>query len=128
MLRAAAEIRTGERFCLSLPLNFPGGNVLHPTRFPPQHKWVERMDGVLAQDFPFSHQREGATGVVNDDIVTLYTQYSSQWDAFAHVGSTFDADGDGKAEIVYYNGTYPGPDVEEMATACIVGRGVMVDL
>jgi len=126
--RAAEEIRTGMRFCLSLPLDLPGGNVLHPSRHPPERKIVDRGDGVPAHDFPFSLQREGATGVVNDDIVVLYTQYSTQWDAFSHVGSHFDANGDGEPEICYYNGTYPGPDVEEMAAACIVGRGVMVDL
>jgi kynurenine formamidase len=126
--RAAEEIRTGTRFCLSLPLDLPGGNVLHPSRHPPERKIVDRGDGVPAHDFPFSIQREGATGVVNDDIVVLYTQYSTQWDAFSHVGSHFDANGDGEAEILYYNATYPGPDVEEMATACIAGRGVMVDL
>jgi kynurenine formamidase len=126
--RAAQEIRTGMRFCLSLPLDLPGGNVLHPSRHPPERKVVDRGDGVPAHDFPFSLQREGATGVVNDDIVVLYTQYSTQWDAFSHVGSHFDANGDGDAEIVYYNATYPGPDVEEMAIACIAGRGVMVDL
>jgi kynurenine formamidase len=125
--RAAEEIRTGKRFCLSLPLDYPGGNVLHPSRHPPQHQFVDR-GGSIARDFPFSRQREGATGVVNDDMVIMYTQYSTQWDAFAHVGSHFDANGDGEAEILYYNATYPGPDVGEMAEACIVGRGVMVDL
>jgi len=127
VVRAAAEIRTGKRFCLSLPLDYPGGNVVHPGRFPPERKVVDR-GGTPAADFPLSRQREGATGVVNDDIVTLYTQYSTQWDAFAHIGSHFDADGDGVAEAVYYNGHYPGPDVDDMAQACIQGRGVMVDL
>jgi kynurenine formamidase len=127
VVRAAAEIRTGRRFCLSLPLDYPGGNVLHPHRFPPERKVVDR-GGAPAADFPLSRQRAGATGVVNDDIVTLYTQYSSQWDAFAHVGSHFDADGDGVAEVIYYNGHYPGPDVDDLAKACIQGRGVMVDL
>jgi kynurenine formamidase len=126
--RAAEEIRTGMRFCLSLPLDLPGGNVLHPSRHPPEHRFVERTNGIPAHDFPLSLQREGATGVVNDDMVVLYTQYSTQWDAFSHIGSHFDANGDGEPEICYYNGTYPGPDVEEMAAACIVGRGVMVDL
>jgi kynurenine formamidase len=84
--------------------------------------------GAPASDFPFSHQREGATGVVNDDFVTLWTQYSTQWDAFAHVGSHFDANGDGEAEVLYYNGHYPGPDVDGMATAGLQGRGVLVDL
>ena len=127
VLRAAAEIRTGRRFCLSLPLDYPGGNVVFPFRLPPERRVVDRM-GFLAQDFPFSQQRAGATGVVNDDLVTLWTQYSTQWDAFGHVGSTFDANGDGEAEVVYYNGHYPGPDVDGMATAGLQGRGVMVDL
>jgi len=126
--RAAEEIRTGMRFCLSLPLDLPGGNVLHPSRFPPERKYVERTNGIPAHDFPLTLQREGATGVVNDDMVVLYTQYSTQWDAFSHIGSHFDANGDGDPEVCYYNGTYPGPDVEEMAAACIAGRGVMVDL
>jgi kynurenine formamidase len=126
-VRAAEEIRTGRRFCLSLPLDYPGGNVLHPHRYPPERRVPER-GGVPATDLPFSRQRDGATGVVNDDVVTLYTQYSTQWDAFAHVGSHFDADGDGNAEVLYYNGHYPGPDADDMAQACIQGRGVMVDL
>jgi kynurenine formamidase len=127
VVRAAAEIRTGKRFCLSLPLDYPGGNVVFPFRLPPERRVVDRM-GAPASDFPFSKAREGATGVVNDDIVTLWTQYSTQWDALAHVGSHFDADGDGEAEVVYYNGHYPGPDVDAMATAGLQGRGVMVDL
>src|SRR5437660_3717592 len=127
VVRAAAEIRTGRRFCLSLPLDYPGGNVVFPFRLPPERKVVDRM-GAPATDFPFSRAREGATGVVNDDIVTLWTQYSTQWDALAHVGSHFDANGEGEAEVVYYNGHYPGPDVDAMATAGLQGRGVLVDL
>jgi len=127
VVRAAAEIRTGQRFCLSLPLDYPGGNVIFPFRHPPQRQIVDRH-GFVAQDFPFSRQREGATGVVNDDLVTLWTQYSTQWDAFGHVGSHFDANGDGEEEVVYYNGHYPGPDVDAMATAGLQGRGVLVDL
>jgi kynurenine formamidase len=127
VVRAAAEIRTGKRFCLSLPLDYPGGNVVFPFRHPPQHRWVER-NGAPARDAPFSRSPDGPTGVVNDDVVTLWTQYSTQWDACGHVGSRFDANGDGEAEIVYYNGHYPGPDVDVMATAGLQGRGVMIDL
>ncbi len=127
VVRAAAEIRTGRRFCLSLPLDYPGGNVVFPFRHPPQRTIVER-GGFLADEFPFSRQREGATGVVNDDVVTLWTQYSTQWDALGHIGSHFDADGDGDAEVVYYNGRRPAIDVDGMATAGLQGRGVLVDL
>lgn len=31
-----AEVREGRTFCLSLPLEYPGGNLLNPRRFPPQ--------------------------------------------------------------------------------------------
>jgi kynurenine formamidase len=127
VVRAAAEIQTGQRFCLSLPLDYPGGNVVFPFRQPPERRVVDR-GGFLAHDFPFSRAHEGATGVVNDDIVTLWTQYSTQWDALGHVGSQFDANGDGEAETLYYNGHYPGPDVDGMATLGLQGRGVLVDL
>ena len=34
--RAAAEIREGRSFCLSLPLDLPGGQVVNPRRFQPR--------------------------------------------------------------------------------------------
>ena len=34
----------------------------------------------------------------------IHSQYSTQWDSSAHIGAMFDADGDGTAEHVYYNG------------------------
>ena len=37
-------------------------------------------------------------------MAILATQYSTQWDAFAHAGSRFDADGDGVTEKVFYKG------------------------
>src|SRR2546423_8517605 len=46
-----------------------------------------------------------------DDYVTLWLQYSTQWDGLAHVGAEFDADGDGTEEPVYYNGYRAGEDI-----------------
>ena len=34
--QGAAEVKEGRSFCLSLPLEYPGGNLLNPRRFPPQ--------------------------------------------------------------------------------------------
>ncbi len=34
-VRAAQEIRTGKRFCLSLPLNVPATDATNPRRKPP---------------------------------------------------------------------------------------------
>src|SRR3712207_7242383 len=52
-----------------------------------------------------------SSDVMCDDLVVLHTQYSTQWDAFGHAGSHFDADGDGTAERVFYNGWRAGTDV-----------------
>ena len=83
------------------------------------------------------------TDVVCDDQVTLHTQYSTQWDSLAHIGSEFDADGDGVAETVFYNGWRGGEHIvmsadhatearrlgiEKMAERCVQGRAILIDL
>ena len=35
VLQGIAEVRHGRTFCLSLPLDYPGGAVLNPRRNPP---------------------------------------------------------------------------------------------
>lgn len=146
VLQGMAEVREGLTFCLSLPLDLPGGNVLNERRHPPDLRPTVRngrpnLNYVMAQDRPLS------TDVMSDDAVLLHTQYSTQWDGLAHVGSLFDADGDGTPEPLYYNGWRAGLDVfargyrvdehgravsalgiERMAQTCVQGRGVMIDL
>ena len=149
---AMAEVQEGKRFCLSLPLDRPGGRDLNPRRFPPRHFATER-GGLANFNLPLSIDDPRHLDVVCDDAVLLCLQYSSQWDSFAHVGARFDADGDGIAEHCFYNGwtaadyldapqtvecaaefqRYPGARVrrlgiENMAAACIQGRGVLIDL
>lgn len=146
---AAREIVTGERFCLSLPLDYPGGNKLQPRRHPPEIR-AAQGGGKHQYNRPLGAEHPGCTDVGCDDCVLLYTQYSTQWDSFAHVGSMFDADGDGVPEPVYYNG-FRGHEhvighplavgdgspqivrasalgIETFAAAAIQGRGVMVNL
>ena len=36
VLQGIAEVKTGRNFCLSLPLDYPGGAVLNPRRHPPE--------------------------------------------------------------------------------------------
>ncbi|MBV0911840.1 cyclase family protein [Anianabacter salinae] len=143
-LSGAREIREGLSFCLSLPLDYPGGNVLFPLRKEPVFHHEKRGDGHNF-NFDMSALSPCYCDVVSDDAVTLYTQYSTQWDALAHVGMRFDADGDGEAEKVYYNGYRGGEDIvgpddggrpngaaalgiENLAASGVQGRGVMVDL
>ena len=152
VLQGVAEVKEGRSFCLSLPLDYPGGNVLNPRRNPPRLAPTQR-DGKPVFCFPLSELHPVVTDVICDDLVLLTLQYSTQWDSFAHVGAKFDADGDGKPEIVFYNGFRPGdglelaqekPDAEpwarfegsravalgiqNLAEHGAQGRGVMVDL
>jgi kynurenine formamidase len=110
VLKAAQEIRAGVSFCLSLPLDYPGGNELNPRRNPPVLRPVMR-DGLPVVNFPFARLDPTALDVVSDDQVLLSLQYSTQWDSLAHIGARFDADGDGVAESVYYNGFRADSDV-----------------
>ena len=155
VLAGVAEVKTGKTFCLSLPLDYPGGNVLNPRRHGPVIRPTRREDSV---NFLFEGRSVDPNfpDVVNDDLAVLHLQYSTQWDSFAHVGSLFDADGDGKAEAVFYNGYRAGKEIRGpsalrdsggtgtfeaktttavealsvagMAEKCIQGRAVLIDL
>jgi kynurenine formamidase len=141
--QGVAEVKAGKVFCLSLPLDYPGGIALAPHRFPPQLRPTERR-GESFFNYPFSRESHDYCDAGCDDAVLLCTQYSTQWDSLAHIGQMFDADGDGVAELVYYNGYRAGIEVrppserkdgemaaigiENMAATGVQGRGVMVDL
>jgi kynurenine formamidase len=152
VLQGVAEVKEGRTFCLSLPLDVPGGNVLNPRRGPPRLAPTIR-GGVANFCLALSDENPPFTDVVCDDVVLLTLQYSTQWDSFAHVGSAFDADGDGVAERVFYNGFRAGehvkvpaanPDAEpwarfegsraealgiqNLAEHGAQGRGVLIDL
>lgn len=110
VLQGVAEVKEGRTFCLSLPLDYPGGSVLNPRRGPPRLAPTLRGDKAnfclaLGDESPL------LTDVVCDDVVLLTLQYSTQWDSLAHIGGRFDADGDGVAERVFYNGFRAGDDV-----------------
>ena len=102
--RAASEVKDGLSFCLSLPLDLPGGNAVNPKRHPPELGPVFVADGAVYFNYVWGEREEGNMDVTCDECMTLYSQYSTQWDSLAHVGSRFDADGDGAPEVVYYNG------------------------
>ena len=117
VLQGVREVQAGITFCLSLPLDFPGGTVLNQRRHPPRLAPTEDMEGT-PDVFYNVHMSEmpdfGDPKYVDvwaDDVVTLSLQYSTQWDSLAHVGAEFDADGDGVEEAVYYNGYRAGTDL-----------------
>lgn len=110
VLQAVREVRTGKVFCLSLPLDLPGGNVLNPRRHAPKLSPTLR-EGTPYLNFAMSAVQPDAVDVLSDDQVTLSMQYSTQWDGLCHVGAMFDIQGDGEARRVYYNGFAAGVDV-----------------
>lgn len=143
VLEGVAEVKEGLSFGLSLPLDMPGGNAVNPKRHPPKFSPV-RVEGDVYYNYVWKDRGADIVDVTSDEAVTLYSQYSTQWDSLAHVGMLFDADGDGEPEPVYYNGyrAYEhigGPEgsaelgakalgIENMAQTGVQGRGVLVDL
>ncbi len=153
--QGVAEVREGLTFCLSLPLDYPGGNVLNPRRFPPVLRPTLRA-GKPNFNYRVEQDLPDKTDVMNDDLALIHLQYSTQWDSLAHVGQMFDADGDGVAEAVFYNGFRAGVHIhgpseagnagasgpieprstsdaqrlgiENMAEKCMQGRAAMIDL
>jgi kynurenine formamidase len=152
-----AEVKEGKTFCLSMPLDYPGGAVLNPRRHPPQIRPTTRGDKPNWL-YRTEWEKPGMTDVINDDVVILHLQYSTQWDTLAHVGALFDANGTGNPEPTFYNGYRGGVDLvgpsdprdsgalpgtlvearstscakalgaENLAVKCLQGRAVMIDL
>jgi Putative cyclase len=148
VLKGIAEVKEGKTFCLSIPLDYPGGTVVNPRRHPPR-LLANKRQGMPYIAYPLSREDPRLLDVICDDIVEMTLQYSTQWDSLAHVGQLFDADGDGKPEIVFYNGYRAGEHIvgpvdyrdgqavergaealgiENMAAHPVQGRGVMIDL
>lgn len=140
--QGTAEVREGRTFCLSLPLDLPGGNLLSPVRHPPVLRPVVRNDEPYF-NYEWRKKDERLHDIAADDAVLLHTQYSTQWDSLAHRGAFFDVMGDGQPLPVYYNGFRAGEHLqlradgtsmahrlgmEHMAAHGVQGRGVLVDL
>lgn len=110
VLQAVKEVRVGQVFCLSLPLDLPGGNVLNPRRHAPVLSPTFK-DGTPYMNMEMGRIQKDAIDVLCDDQVTLSMQYSTQWDGLSHVGAMFDTQGDGKLRKVFYNGFEGGVDI-----------------
>lgn len=133
-------VTEGLTFQLGLPLDHPKKQVF-TGRNPPILSPTVSTDGRTMYDWM---PAGGPIDVVNDDQVLLGLQYSTQWDGLSHYGTCFDADGDGVAERVFYNGyrmdthfVLPAEGrapaalalgIENLAESCVQGRGVLVDL
>jgi kynurenine formamidase len=144
VLEGVQEVREGLVFSLSLPLDVPRGGGLNARRRPPS-VMPALLHGKPYFGYRADEQVANATDIVCDDAFCMHSQFSTQWDALSHVGGLFDADGDGHAEPVFYNGFRMGEHVrvpeagantggayalgiEHMACTGVQGRGVLIDL
>lgn len=153
--QAMLEVREGRTFCLSLPLDYPGGNAMNENRHPPILRPCLRHGGVN-MNYVLRDQNPDSSDVLSDDLAIIHLQYSTQWDALSHVGALFDVNDDGHPIPVYYNGYRANEDIlapdspddcgltgdiarkstssanalgiENMAETGVQGRAVMVDL
>ncbi len=137
--RALSQAREGLVFVLGLPLDHPKGPIF-AGRNPPRLEATTAADGRIMYDWRVTQGKD----VVNDDRVIMDLQYSTQWDGLSHYGVCFDADSDGVAEHIFYNGfrsdrdfTQPSEqqapcakalDIEQLANTGVQGRGVLIDL
>ncbi|CAJ7655841.1 cyclase family protein [Burkholderia pseudomallei] len=110
VLEGMAEVKAGKVFSLSLPLDVPRGGGLNARRQPPR-VMAAQAGGRPYFGYRADESARNATDVVCDDAFCVHSQYSTQWDALSHVGGVFDADDDGRAEVVFYNGYRLGEHV-----------------
>lgn len=137
VVEAVKEIKIGKRFCLSLPLDLPGNNVLNMVRKEPRLKPIIREKAEY-YNYRWDLKDERLTDIASDDSVLIDLQFSTQWDGLCHRGAMFDQ-GNGP-EPLYYNGfkakdtTCVSVDealpigIENMADTGVQGRAVLVDL
>src|SRR6266516_1239474 len=81
VLQGVREVEAGISFCLSLPLDFPGGTALNQRRYPPVLAPTEDLEGNpdTFYNVHMSEMNEGSGRYVDvwaDDVVTLSLQYS----------------------------------------------------
>src|SRR5690606_17369282 len=65
VLKGVQEVKEGRVFCLSLPLDLPGGMALNPRRKPPRLAAAER-DGVPYMNCPMENLDSASIGVLSD--------------------------------------------------------------
>ena len=66
-----AEAKEGLTFCLSLPLDYPGGNVLNPRRHPPVLRPTVRPDKPNWM-YKVGDDDPGRVDVINDDAAIIH--------------------------------------------------------
>eukprot|EP00026_Physarum_polycephalum_P011900 Phypoly_transcript_12148.p1 GENE.Phypoly_transcript_12148~~Phypoly_transcript_12148.p1 ORF type:complete len:352 (+),score=48.54 Phypoly_transcript_12148:76-1131(+) len=121
-IKGAKAVKQGKVFTLAVKIGAPGGDPSFPGRAPPTRINVMDRGHYLAgkgPEFP-------GGGEYADDVIFMYLQGSSQYDALGHVWY------DGKLWNGYDANTTVGSmtkaSILPIAEKGIVGRGVLIDM
>jgi len=68
--KGVAEVKEGKAFCLSLPLDYPGGTVVNPRRHPPR-LIANKREGMPYIAYPLARENPQWIDVVCDDVVEM---------------------------------------------------------
>jgi hypothetical protein len=121
VLRGIRAVKQGKVFTLGIPVARPEGDPLYPSRSQPLRTMA--MD----KGFYLSGRAEPLPGGLEyaDDIIVMYLQGTTQYDALGHVwhGDTIYNGYEARTTI----GGLQKASIQPLAEHGIVGRGVLID-
>jgi len=122
VLRGAKAVRQGKTFTLGVPLARPQGDPLYPSRSQPIRTMVSDKGMYLsgrAQPLPGGLEYA-------DDVIVMYLQGTTQYDALGHVwyGDKIYNGYDAKTTI----GGLQKCSIEPIANKGVIGRGILLDI
>ncbi|HZO83116.1 MAG TPA: cyclase family protein [Candidatus Binataceae bacterium] len=121
VLRGIRSVKQGRVFTLGVPVARPQGDPLYPSRSQPIRTMAMDKGFYLngrAQPFP-------GGGEYADDVITMYLQGTTQYDALGHVwhGDTIYNGYDAKTTM----GGLQKCSIQPIAEHGVVGRGLLID-
>ncbi|QFQ86681.1 cyclase family protein [Paracoccus kondratievae] len=122
VMRGVASVRSGKIFTLQVQMGHPKGDPVWPGRHPAQRFNIMDKGHFLCGDgpeFPGGHEYA-------DDVMFLYLQGSTQYDALGHVwyGDQIWNGYDARST----SGALKKASVLPLAERGVVGRGVLIDI
>lgn len=121
VLRGVRAVKQGKVFTLGIPLARPQGDPLYPTRAQPIRTMaMDKGMYISGRAQPMAGGLEYA-----DDVIVMYLQGSTQYDALGHVwhGDTIYNGYDAKTTI----GGLQKCSIQPIAEHGVIGRGVLLD-
>lgn len=121
VLRGIRAVKQGRVFTLGVPVARPQGDPLYPSRSQP----IRTM--AMDKGFYLSGRAQPLPGGLEyaDDVITMYLQGTTQYDALGHVwhGNTIYNGYDAKTTM----GGLQKCSIQPIAEHGVIGRGVLID-